>query len=229
VLPRSLQSTRSTPTLPGHEGRLRVPPRSRRCGGETSNHLLFRIVVAPQLEADRALCRRSAVVSGDCCARPTVTGAGRQYGAVVTACCRTLRGSVSQNRSTICFTASSLHRRSKPTMLYDVVRPSSIVDWRMRAGVRAYCRLRIGPVTERARACGRPHADHRLPTCTERPAAGELSLRVGGTAPGRPPPTRAGRGWRWTAAQPNVSRARPSARQAGACTAHNAIMCLQCL
>ena len=145
VLPRSLQSTRSTPTLPGHEGRLRVPPRSRRCGGETSNHLLFRIVVAPQLEADRALCRRSAVVSGDCCARPTVTGAGRQYGAVVTACCRTLRGSVSQNRSTICFTASSLHRRSKPTMLYDVVRPSSIVDWRRLAGVRAYCRTRIGP------------------------------------------------------------------------------------
>jgi hypothetical protein len=58
--------------------------------------MLFRIVVASQLEADHALCRRSAVVSGDCCARPTVTGVGRRYGAVVTAYCRTLRGSVSQ-------------------------------------------------------------------------------------------------------------------------------------
>jgi hypothetical protein len=61
-------------------------------------------------------------------------------------------------------------------MLYDVVRPSSIVDWRMRAGVRAYCRLRIGPVTERARACGRLRADHRPPTCTERPTGRPRAL-----------------------------------------------------
>ena len=32
---------------------------------ETSNRMLFCVVVAPQLEADHALCRRSAVVSGD--------------------------------------------------------------------------------------------------------------------------------------------------------------------
>jgi hypothetical protein len=32
---------------------------------ETSNRMLFRIVVASQLEADHALCRCSAVVSGD--------------------------------------------------------------------------------------------------------------------------------------------------------------------
>jgi hypothetical protein len=190
--PKSPQSTRSTPTLPGREG-LRVPPslEALRRGNVRSHNSSFASSLSSQRGADRALCRRFAVVSGDCSARPTVTGAGRRYGAVATACCRTLRGSVSQNRSTICFTASSLHRRSKPTVLHDVVRPSSIVDWRRLVAVRAYCRTRIGPVTERARACSRVHADHRPPTCTESPTARERSLHVGGTAPGRPPPARA--------------------------------------
>ena len=95
--PKSPQSTRSTPTLPGREG-LRVPPSLEvlRRGNVRSHNSSFATSLSPQLEADCALCRRFAVVSGDCSARPTATGVGRRNGAAVAACCRTLRGSVSQ-------------------------------------------------------------------------------------------------------------------------------------
>jgi hypothetical protein len=163
---------------------------------------------------------------------------------------RTRRSYHMSGRSIACSFASSLHRSSKPTMLYDVVRPSSIVAgaglltcapnrrWRW-SPVRCGCHRQLSaahrPRDERARACSRP-----MPTTDRCLLSLHVPLpRAGGTpggghgAAGRD--VRLGRG---TADATNrcrhapsaqtmdgctahASRARPSVRQVGACTAYN--------
>ncbi len=89
--------------------------------------------------------------------------------------------------------------------------------------MRAYCRPRIGPVTERARACGRLRADHRPPTCTERPTGRLRALaarRRHGAGETAADPRRLRQAMDRCAAQCQSCAA--VGRQVGACTACNA-------
>ncbi len=109
-------------------------------------------------------------------------------------------------------------------MLYAVVLPSSIVDWRRLVAVRAYCRTRIGPVTE-TRACVQsgpcrpPAADvhgesDRPPESSRCTSAARRRGDRRRHAPSRQAIM--------DGCTVHASRARPSVRQAGACTAYNA-------